>query len=82
MNANGVPPFNNTDFDKAFAESFLAFVVSLDPNDTFEPTITPTWNRYTFQQGHQVEIHFNKTESGEPAVLPFTTPEDLLDRCS
>ncbi|PBK93165.1 alpha/beta-hydrolase [Armillaria gallica] len=82
MNADGVPPFNNTDFDKAFAESFLAFVVSLDPNDTFEPTITPTWNRYTFQQGHQVEIHFNKTESGKPAVLPFTTPEDLLDRCS
>ncbi|KAK0239584.1 Alpha/Beta hydrolase protein [Armillaria nabsnona] len=82
MNVNGVPPFNNTDFDKAFAESFLAFVVSLDPNDTFEPTITPTWSHYTFQQGHQVEIHFNKTESGEPAVLPFTTPEDLLDRCS
>ncbi|KAK0441069.1 Alpha/Beta hydrolase protein [Armillaria borealis] len=82
MNANGVPPFNNTDFDKAFAESFLAFVVSLDPNDTFEPTITPTWNRYSFQQGHQVEIRFNKTENGDPAVLPFTTPEDLLDRCS
>ncbi|KAK0482569.1 Alpha/Beta hydrolase protein [Armillaria novae-zelandiae] len=82
MNANGIPPFNNTAFDKAFAESFLAFVVSLDPNDTFEPTITPTWNRYSFQQGHQGEIRFNKTESGNPAVLPFTTPEDLLDRCS
>ncbi|KAK0211802.1 Alpha/Beta hydrolase protein [Armillaria fumosa] len=82
MNANGVPPFNNTAFDKAFTESFLAFVVFLDPNDTFEPTITPTWNRYSFQEGRQVEIRFNKTESGDPAVLSFTTPEDLLDRCS
>ncbi|KAK0196594.1 Alpha/Beta hydrolase protein [Armillaria mellea] len=82
MNANDVPSFSNTDFDKAFPESFLAFVVSLDPNDTFEPTITPTWNRFSFQQGHQIEMRFNKTESGDPAVLPFTTLEDLLDRCS
>ncbi|KAK0463610.1 Alpha/Beta hydrolase protein [Desarmillaria tabescens] len=82
INANGIPPFNNTDFDKAFAESFLAFVMSLDPNGTFEPTITPSWEPFSFQQGHQVEMRFNKTESDDPAVFPFTTPEDLLDRCS
>ncbi|KAK0463608.1 Alpha/Beta hydrolase protein [Desarmillaria tabescens] len=82
INANGVPPFNNTDFDKAFSESFLAFVMSLDPNETFEPTITPSWKPFSFQQGHQVEMRFNRTETGQPAVLPFTTPEDLLDRCS
>ncbi|KAK0211208.1 Alpha/Beta hydrolase protein [Desarmillaria ectypa] len=82
MNANGIPPFNNTDFDKAFAESFLAFVVSLDPNETFEPTITPAWKPFSFQTGHQVEMRFNETESGEPAILPVTTPADLLDRCS
>ncbi|KAK0496860.1 Alpha/Beta hydrolase protein [Armillaria luteobubalina] len=81
-NTNGVPAFNNSDFGKAFAESFLAFVVSLDPNQTFEPTITPDWTRYSFQEGHQVEMRFNKTKAGDPAVLPFTTPEDLLDRCS
>ncbi|KAK0482570.1 Alpha/Beta hydrolase protein [Armillaria novae-zelandiae] len=81
-NANGPPPFNNPDFVKAFAESFLAFVVSLDPNQTFEPTITPDWARYSFQKSHQVEMRFNKTEAGDPAVLPFTTPEDVLDRCS
>ncbi|KAK0211801.1 Alpha/Beta hydrolase protein [Armillaria fumosa] len=81
-NANGIPAFNNSDFVKAFTESFLAFVVSLDPNQTFEPTITPDWARYSFQEGHQVEMRFNKTEAGDPAVLPFTTPEDLLDRCS
>ncbi|KAK0211203.1 Alpha/Beta hydrolase protein [Desarmillaria ectypa] len=81
-NANGVPAFNNTDFDKAFAESFLGFVMSLDPNGTFEPTITPPWKPFSFQQGHQVEMRFNRTEAGYPAVLPFATPEDLLDRCS
>ncbi|KAK0463611.1 Alpha/Beta hydrolase protein [Desarmillaria tabescens] len=81
-NANGVPPFNNTDFDKAFAESFLAFIMSLDPNETFEPTITPSWEPFSFQQSHQVEMRFNRTEAGDPAIMPFTTPEDLLDRCS
>ncbi|KAK0441068.1 Alpha/Beta hydrolase protein [Armillaria borealis] len=82
MNANGVPSFSNADFDKAFAESFLAFAIYLDPNQTFEPTITPDWKPFSFQQGHQVEMRFNRTESGDPAVSPFTTPEDLLDRCS
>ncbi|KAK0211202.1 Alpha/Beta hydrolase protein [Desarmillaria ectypa] len=82
MNTNGVPAFGNTDFDKAFAESFLAFVMSLDPNGTFEPTITPSWKPFSFQQGHQVEMRFNRTQAGDPAILPFTTPEDLLDRCS
>ncbi|SJL12160.1 uncharacterized protein ARMOST_15581 [Armillaria ostoyae] len=81
-NASAVPAFNNADFDEAFADSFLAFVVSLDPNHTFEPTITPDWKPFSFQQGHQVEMRFNRTESGDPAVSPFTTPEDLLDRCS
>ncbi|KAG7448366.1 alpha/beta-hydrolase [Guyanagaster necrorhizus] len=80
--ANDVPAYNNTDFDKAFAESFLAFVVSLDPNETFEPTITPTWEPFSFQPGHEVEMRFNETESGAPAVMPFTTASDLLDRCS
>ncbi|KAK0463607.1 Alpha/Beta hydrolase protein [Desarmillaria tabescens] len=82
MNANGVPPFNNTDFDKAFAEYFLAFVMPLDPNETFEPTITPAWKPFSFEQGHHVEMRFNKTATDHPAIFPFTTPEDLLDRCS
>ncbi|KAK0211206.1 Alpha/Beta hydrolase protein [Desarmillaria ectypa] len=77
-----VPTFNNTDFARALAESFLAFVVSLDPNETFEPTITPFWKPFSFRQGRQVEMRFNRTETGDPAILPFTTPEDLLDRCS
>ncbi|SJK98932.1 uncharacterized protein ARMOST_02209 [Armillaria ostoyae] len=79
INANGVPPYPNTDLDKAFAESFLAFVMSLDPNETSEQTITPVWEPYSF---HRVEMRFNETESGAPAVVPFITPEDLLDRCS
>ncbi|KAK0435637.1 Alpha/Beta hydrolase protein [Armillaria borealis] len=79
INAKGVPPYPNTDFDKAFAESFLAFVMSLDPNETFGRTIMPVWEPYSF---HRVEMSFNETESGAPAVVPFVTPEDLLDRCS
>ncbi|KAK0463614.1 Alpha/Beta hydrolase protein [Desarmillaria tabescens] len=82
MNANGIPAFGNTDFDKAFSESFLAFVMSLDPNETFEKTITPAWKPFSFQPGGQVEMRFNRTETGQPAILPFTTPADLLDRCS
>ncbi|KAK0496862.1 Alpha/Beta hydrolase protein [Armillaria luteobubalina] len=82
MNANGVPSYSNADFDKAFAESFLAFAISLDPNQTFEPIITPEWDPFKFQQDHQVEMRFNRTENGDPAVSPFTTAEDLLDRCS
>ncbi|KAK0211204.1 Alpha/Beta hydrolase protein [Desarmillaria ectypa] len=82
MNVNGLPAYNNTDFDKAFAESFLAFVMSLDPNETFEPTITPSWQPFSFQQGHQVEMRFNRTQAGDPAISPFNTPGDLLDRCS
>ncbi|KAK0196595.1 Alpha/Beta hydrolase protein [Armillaria mellea] len=74
INADGVPPFNNTDFDKAFAESFLAFAMSLDPNQTFEPTTTPDWKPFSFQQGHQ--------KAASLRYIPFTTPEDLLDRCS
>ncbi|KAK0239582.1 Alpha/Beta hydrolase protein [Armillaria nabsnona] len=81
-NANGVPAFNNPDFVKAFTESFLAFVATFDPNQTFEPTVLPDWNVYSFQQGHQAEMRFNKTEAGDAAVYLFTTPEDLLDRCS
>ncbi|PBK93167.1 alpha/beta-hydrolase [Armillaria gallica] len=81
-NANGVPAFNNPDFVKAFAESFLAFVATFDPNQTFEPTVLPDWNVYSFQRGHQAEMRFNKTEAGDAAVYLFTTPEDLLDRCS
>ncbi|KAK0441071.1 Alpha/Beta hydrolase protein [Armillaria borealis] len=81
-NSNGVPAFNNPDFVKAFAESFLAFVATFDPNQTFEPTVLPDWNVYSFQQGHQAEMRFNKTEAGDATIYLFTTPEDLLDRCS
>ncbi len=81
-NANGVPAFNNPDFVKAFVESFLAFVTTFDPNQTFEPTVLPEWNVYSFQQGHQAEMRFNKTEAGDAAIYLFPTPEDLLDRCS
>ncbi|KAK0237570.1 hypothetical protein EDD85DRAFT_789727 [Armillaria nabsnona] len=71
-------PCPNTSFDKVFAKSFLAFVMSLDPNKTFEWMIAPVWESYLF---HRAEMCFNETESGAPAVTPFITPECLLDQC-
>ncbi|KAF9024256.1 alpha/beta-hydrolase [Hymenopellis radicata] len=65
----GAPDFTNADFVKAFSESFTAFVSSQDPNDTFEPTITPAWDPYA-------------TEDGEPLVEEFTTSNSLLERCA
>ncbi|KAF9024268.1 alpha beta-hydrolase [Hymenopellis radicata] len=75
------PDFTNTDFVKAFSESFTAFVSSQDPNDTFEPTITPAWDHYAFI-GSRTEMLFNRTEDGEPLVEEFTTSISLLERCA
>ncbi|KAF8918598.1 Alpha/Beta hydrolase protein [Mucidula mucida] len=77
----GTPGFSNTDFIKAFSESFTAFVSSQDPKDTFEPTITPAWDPYTFN-GSKTEMLFNRTEGGEPVVQEFSTPSSFLERCA
>ncbi|KAF9468189.1 Alpha/Beta hydrolase protein [Collybia nuda] len=79
QNANGVPQFNNTAFDKAFAQSFLNFALSLDPNIKSDPSnITPRWN--TWATGN-TEMLFNKTDAGLPVVTPTATSGQLLDRC-
>lgn len=74
------PPFNNTQFDASFSESFLAVVKSFNPNETpNDPNnITPNW--LTFSNGN-FEMLFNRTESGQPIVRPFTTDPRLLARC-
>lgn len=73
----GGPPYNNTDFDKAFAESFLDFARFLDPNVKFEPTITPQWSTWSVDH---TEMLFNTTE-GVPIVQPVKTSAALLERC-
>ncbi|KAF8168668.1 Alpha/Beta hydrolase protein [Mycena galopus ATCC 62051] len=74
------PPFDNTAFIDAFAQSFTSFIINLDPNIKVDPTtITPHWN--TFGILH-TEMLFNMTAEGAPVVQPITTSNALLERCT
>jgi len=72
--------FPNADFLKAFSQAFLAFAISLDPNNKFDPTnITPQWNKFSV---NNTEMLFNRTEdSSAPVIHTFTTDQNLLERC-
>ncbi|KAF9268298.1 alpha beta-hydrolase [Marasmius fiardii PR-910] len=74
--------FNNTDFQKAFSESFMSFVISLDPNQKVDPSnITPKWETYSEGSG-RTEMVFNRTASGNAAdVHAVMTDSALLKRC-
>ncbi|KAK1221636.1 hypothetical protein PQX77_015551 [Marasmius sp. AFHP31] len=72
--------FNNTDFINAFAQSFISFAISLDPNDKVDPsTITPQWDLYDLANN---KMMFNKTVDDLPDVRLVGTSEGLLARCS
>ncbi|KAJ6582727.1 Alpha/Beta hydrolase protein [Mycena vulgaris] len=72
------PPFNNTDFINAFAQSFTSFIINLDPNIKVDPTtITPQWDLFEVKN---TEMLFNMT-AGVPVVQPITTSDALLERC-
>ncbi|KAF7335518.1 COesterase domain-containing protein [Mycena venus] len=74
------PPFNNTAFINAFAQSFTSFIINLDPNIKVDPTtITPHWNTFNVLN---TEMLFNMTAAGAPVVHPITTSNALLQRCS
>ncbi|KAJ7351998.1 alpha/beta-hydrolase [Mycena albidolilacea] len=76
---NGVaPPFNNTDFIDAFAQTFTSFIVNLDPNHKLAPTVLPKWNKYDVLN---TEMLFNKTVNDQPVVRPTMTSNTLLERC-
>jgi cholinesterase len=78
MNANGIPPYANSQFDASFAESFLKFALSLDPNAKFDSAdITPHWALW---QGSN-EMLFNRTEGGDPDIRVVDTSNALLKRC-
>ncbi|KAI0313950.1 alpha/beta-hydrolase [Amylostereum chailletii] len=71
--------FNNTDFQRAYAQAFLSTAMFLDPNVHFDPTnIAPYWPEWA--QNH-TEMLFNKTDADAPAVQTFATDEGLLKRC-
>ncbi|KAJ7056822.1 Alpha/Beta hydrolase protein [Mycena amicta] len=73
------PPFNNTSFINAFAQSFTSFIINLNPNIKVSNTITPLWG--TFNVGN-TEMLFNRTAAGLPQVQPIVTDSKLLQRCS
>ncbi|KAF9018595.1 alpha/beta-hydrolase [Hymenopellis radicata] len=68
-------------FVTAFAASFPGFASTLNPADTFKPTILPAWDRYKLT-GKKTEMMFNKTEDGQPLIEPFSTSASLLTRCA
>ncbi|KAL0578556.1 hypothetical protein V5O48_003457 [Marasmius crinis-equi] len=76
----GIPiPFNNTDFINAFAQPFINFAISLDPNAKVDPSnITPKWDLYSTDN---TEMVFNKTAENLPDIHADTTNEALLERC-
>lgn len=75
----GTVTFNNTDFIKAFASSFLSFVMFQSPDVKFTQTITPA-NWPVFSRGN-TEMLFNRTDAGQPLVKTVTTDSALLQRC-
>ncbi|PFH46775.1 hypothetical protein AMATHDRAFT_50801 [Amanita thiersii Skay4041] len=78
-NPSGHPPFDNVDFRTAFAQSFINFVISLDPNVKIEPTnITPQWSPWN--SGN--EMLFNRTEDAMPDIRQIRTSRALLKRCA
>ncbi|KAA1475665.1 alpha/beta-hydrolase [Dentipellis sp. KUC8613] len=75
------PTFNNTDFSTAFQQGFLNTIRALNPNDKFEPTITPNWPSWGL--GH-AEMLFNQTAEADskPVVKAITTDPAQLARCA
>ncbi|KAF7327249.1 Carboxylic ester hydrolase [Mycena kentingensis (nom. inval.)] len=75
--------FPNRDFIDAFAQSFSAFVMSVDPNvpvHPHAPTILPKWKTWAQGRG-EVEMLFNRT-GDDPDVRLVRTDEKLLERCA
>ncbi|KAJ7737696.1 Alpha/Beta hydrolase protein [Mycena metata] len=74
------PPFNNTAFIDAFAQSFTSFIINQNPNIKVDPTtITPPWSAFAVGD---TEMLFNQTApNGLPVVHPITTSSALLTRC-
>ncbi|KAF7343233.1 Carboxylic ester hydrolase [Mycena venus] len=74
------PLYNNTAFIDAFAQSFISFAISLDPNVKVDPqSLTPEWNKWDKER--RTEMVFNKTEADIPHIMPAKTSEALLERC-
>ncbi|KAF5367116.1 hypothetical protein D9758_003854 [Tetrapyrgos nigripes] len=78
------PPFHDPAFTKAFSQSFMAFILFMDPNSKFDPTnITPGWDSYLpVPLLGNAEMVFNSTEDGSAAdIHEMSTDGGRLKRC-
>ncbi|KAJ3568627.1 hypothetical protein NP233_g5589 [Leucocoprinus birnbaumii] len=74
------PPWNNTEFRNNFSQSFMNFVLAMDPNVKWDPSNSlPEWPTWT--EGKRAEMLFNRTVSDVPVFRRVETDEDLLRRC-
>lgn len=79
--STGPISFQNPRFSAAFSQSFLSFVISLDPNVKVDPRedITPPWPMF---QVANTEMVFNKTAVGNVTnIHPVRVDDGLLERC-
>ena len=68
-----------TAFGKSFSESFLNFVLTLNPTMKWDPSdVTPTWDLWN---DGNTEMLFNVTETGAPDIRSVRTSSALLERC-
>ncbi|KAF7424798.1 hypothetical protein PC9H_010109 [Pleurotus ostreatus] len=73
-------PFDDPDFSTSFTQSFLDFVLNLDPNVKVNGrNLTPHWNRYS---PFDSEMIFNRTEEGQLNIHSGSTDVELLERCA
>ena len=70
------PVYANADFQKAFARSYLDFIISTDPNVKISSTITPNWPTWPSK-----EMYFGKTDAGEPDIKLVNRDVGQLARC-
>ncbi|KAF5360983.1 hypothetical protein D9756_005140 [Leucocoprinus leucothites] len=73
-------PWNNPEFVKNFGQSFMNFVLAMDPNIKWDSSNTlPQWPRWT--EDGRAETVFNKTEADVPVFRSVQADAGLLSRC-
>jgi hypothetical protein len=73
------PQVNNREFLLTFAQSFIAFAISQDPNDKIgNASVLPQWSQW--EQSH-TEMVFNVTADARTNLTTKTTDEARLERC-
>ncbi|KAJ8496645.1 hypothetical protein ONZ45_g12370 [Pleurotus djamor] len=76
----GTPVVQNTFFALTYSESFIRFILSLNPTRGLKSKyITPPWSEYTKTGSEMV---FNLTSSGEPDIRSAQSDPGLLERCA